>query len=567
MTRHPVIVHPLVLMAFTVLTFTAFLQAENAKTRVVLAGDSTVTDNAGWGATFAAMLSDKAECINLSKGGRSSGSFVAEGLWQQVLDLKPDFVLIQFGHNDEPGHGPERETDPNTTYAANMLRYVDEARAAGIEPILVTPLCRRQWGPGNRIHSSLLPYARTVKRIAAEKKVNLIDLHDRSIEVYESLGRDGCKLISPTKENGQLDGTHLNAAGSHLFGSLVAAEAKVSMPGLGSFFPTSKLMALQQNAIVPRAPVDKTWVQSMMQPAADSLTSQGTQTLIVAADGEGTFASIQAAVNAVPNNNADHTIIHIKPGIYIGPVIVPPCKTNVTFQGDEAGTCILSYALNVHDPIPANTLPGMQGNSVIVLADGFHARNLTFRNTSGDHGQAMALRLEGDQAVIQDCLILGWQDTLLVNNGRHYFKNCTIEGRVDFIYGSATAVFDDCEIRTKLQSYITAASTPRERDFGFVFRHCHITSPDGGLSYLGRPWRPYASVTYLNCEMGGHIRPEGWNNWRNPENEKTARYAEYHSTGPGARPKMRVEWSHQLTEEQAKQFNLDRIFQGWRPIP
>lgn len=113
----------------------------------------------------------------------------------------------------------------------------------------------------------------------------------------------------------------------------------------------------------------------------------------------------------------------------------------------------------MHDPVPARILPNKQGNGVVILADDFQAENLTFRNTSGDHGQAMALCIEGDRAVVKDCLILGWQDTLLLNNGRHYFKNCTVEGRVDFIYGSATAVFDDCLIRTKGKSYITAASS------------------------------------------------------------------------------------------------------------
>ncbi|MBN1764582.1 MAG: hypothetical protein JW860_04940 [Sedimentisphaerales bacterium] len=127
------------LLSLFVLFCYPLLAIADAKTTVVLAGDSTVTDDAGWGAGFAACLSDKAQCTNLSRGGRSSGSFVAEGCWQEVLNLKPDYVLIQFGHNDEPGHGPDRESEPNTTYRAHMERYVDDARVAGIEPILVTP--------------------------------------------------------------------------------------------------------------------------------------------------------------------------------------------------------------------------------------------------------------------------------------------------------------------------------------------------------------------------------------------------------------------------------------------
>jgi pectinesterase len=154
---------------------------------------------------------------------------------------------------------------------------------------------------------------------------------------------------------------------------------------------------------------------------------------------------------------------------------------------------------------------------------------------------------------------------------------------VDFIYGSATAIFDRCEIHSKNGGHVTAANTPKERPFGFVFMDCKLTgdpkpwiSPAGTpvntnsppMADLGRPWRPYASVTYLNCEMGGHIKPEGWNNWRNPTNELTARYAEYNSTGPGANPEKRVKWAKQLTDEEAKAYTPEKILGGednWKP--
>jgi lysophospholipase L1-like esterase len=148
------------------------------RTHIVLAGDSTVTDDAGWGKAFAACLVDGAKCTNLSRGGRSSSSFREEGLWQQALDLKPDWVLIQFGHNDEPGH-PGRENEPDKGYRANIEKYVDEARAAGIQPVLVTPISRRQWDKKRsdveRIDSSLARYAKVVKEIAAEKEVPLVN--------------------------------------------------------------------------------------------------------------------------------------------------------------------------------------------------------------------------------------------------------------------------------------------------------------------------------------------------------------------------------------------------------
>jgi len=217
------------------------------KVGIVLAGDSTVTDKAGWGTGFAKCLTDDVDLINLSRGGRSSKSFIAEGSWKKVLDLKPDYVLIQFGHNDQPGHGPDRDTDPNTTYRQYMTQYVDEARAAGIKPILVTSLSRRQWGPDGKIHSTLQPNVDVVKQIAAEKHVPLIDLHARSIELYEKLGKEGVNKLSPKKTPKQdqaeqattpadaLDGTHLNAKGSDVVGPIVAEELKKVVPDLAAY--------------------------------------------------------------------------------------------------------------------------------------------------------------------------------------------------------------------------------------------------------------------------------------------------------------------------------------------
>jgi pectinesterase len=180
--------------------------------------------------------------------------------------------------------------------------------------------------------------------------------------------------------------------------------------------------------------------------------------------------------------------------------------------------------------------------------------------------------------------MLGWQDTLRTDNGRNYFTNCYIEGRVDFIYGSATAVFDHCEIRSKNGGHVTAANTPQNQPYGLVFLNCKLTGDpkpwvgtDGvpanastaPMADLGRPWRPYASVTYLNCEMGAHIKPAGWDNWRNADNEKTARYAEYKSTGPGANPEARFKWTKQLTDDEAKAYTVGNILggaDGWEPM-
>jgi pectinesterase len=308
-------------------------------------------------------------------------------------------------------------------------------------------------------------------------------------------------------------------------------------------------------------------VAERLNAPASTPTPKGARTITVAADGTGDVTTVQAAVAAVPDNNADRTTIQIKPGVYTGPIVLPRSKPNVTFRGDGPERTILTYALNVSDPIPAGVPNRMAGTGVIVLADDFHARDLTFRNTSGDHGQAMALRLQGDRAVVTHCRLLGWQDTLLVHSKRQYFRDCYVEGRVDFIYGGSTAVFEDCHIHSKDGGYVTAASTPQEHPFGYVFLNCKLTG-EGDPAYLGRPWRPYASVTFLNCEMGPHVKPEGWHNWGKESNEQTARYAEYLSTGPGANPQQRVPWSRQLTKEEADRITPSAVLgepDGWDP--
>lgn len=206
-----------------------------AKVRIVLAGDSTVQASSGWGAAFTRLLSDDVECINYARGGRSSKSFIKEGLWAKCLAAKPDYVLIQFGHNDEPGKA-ERSTDPQTTYKQYMTQYVDEARAAGIVPVLITSLSRRQFGADGKIHSSLIPYVEVVKEIAAEKKVPLVDLQARSIELYERLGKAECeKELAPRKPSGDVDNTHLTAEGAKVIAPLVADELRKAVPALAVY--------------------------------------------------------------------------------------------------------------------------------------------------------------------------------------------------------------------------------------------------------------------------------------------------------------------------------------------
>ena len=198
-------------------------------------------------------------------------------------------------------------------------------------------------------------------------------------------------------------------------------------------------------------------------------------------------------------------------------------------------------------------------------------KNLTIENNAAQLGQAVALDTEGDRLKFINCRILGNQDTIYTGAAgtRLYFADCYIDGTTDFIFGPSTAFFENCEIRSKTNSYVTAASTPKDIAVGYVFKNCRLTAAPGIKKvYLGRPWRPYAATAFINCEFGGHIRSEGWHNWKNPENEKTARYAEFKNTGEGADTSGRVKWAKQLTDKEAVQYTPQNIFKecsNWYP--
>jgi pectinesterase len=219
--------------------------------------------------------------------------------------------------------------------------------------------------------------------------------------------------------------------------------------------------------------------------------------------------------------------------------------------------------------LDGKTIGTFRTPSTMIDADDFTAENITFENSAGRVGQALAIFVNGDRVVFRHCRFLGWQDTILINRGRQYFENCYIAGHVDFIFGAATAFFEKCHVHCLADGYITAASTPDNQPFGYVFSNCKITgeTPDT-QTFLGRPWRPYASVTFLNTEMSEVVRPEGWNNWKKAEAEKTTRYAEYHSTGPGTNSDARVKWAKQLTAAEAIKLTPENVLRGcdnWKP--
>jgi pectinesterase len=289
---------------------------------------------------------------------------------------------------------------------------------------------------------------------------------------------------------------------------------------------------------------------------------------VVAADGSGNFKTVQEAINAVPDFRKNTTSIHIRNGLYKEKLTVAGTKTNVRLVGENALKTIITFDDYATKKNRFGEEIGTTGStSVFIFGDGFTAEHITFENSSGPVGQAVAVRVDGDQVIFKDCRFLGFQDTLYPHGekSRQYYKDCYIEGTVDFIFGWSTALFDNCTIFCKNEGYITAASTLENTPFGFVFANCRITG-DGaaGSFYLGRPWRPFAKTVFINCYLDKQIKPEGWHNWKKPDAEKTSYYAEYKSTGPGANATGRVSWSHQLTDEQAAGYTFEKIFGDWK---
>jgi len=211
-------------------------QAKPAAIRIVLVGDSTVAEQSGWGPGFRRLAKEGVEVVNMAANGRSSRSFIDEGLWAKALAARGQYYLIQFGHNDEPGKGAERETDPRTTFRMFITRYVDESRAIGATPILVTSLVRRIYNPDGTIKTTQTPYVEAVRALAAEKHVPLVDLHAISLADAEHAGDEVWADLSPRDDKGEVDRTHLNVKGSEVVGRMVAEGLRQSVPELAAQF-------------------------------------------------------------------------------------------------------------------------------------------------------------------------------------------------------------------------------------------------------------------------------------------------------------------------------------------
>jgi pectinesterase len=299
--------------------------------------------------------------------------------------------------------------------------------------------------------------------------------------------------------------------------------------------------------------------KSINAPAATALLAE--YDMIVAKDGSGDYKYIQDAIDACRAFTPKRLRIFIKNGVYKEKVLIPAWVTDIALIGESVDSTHITY----DDHAGRGKMGTFDTYTLRIEGNNINVENLTIENSAGPVGQAVALHVEGDRLVFRNCRFLGNQDTIFASgeNSRQYYVDCYIEGTTDFIFGPATALFENCVIHSKKNSYITAASTPSWVNYGYVFKNCRLTAQEGVTKvYLGRPWRDYAETVFINCFLGDHILSEGWHNWSRPEAEKTTFYAEYNNSGSGYQPKGRVEWAHILNEKEAAEYTIENIFSG-----
>ncbi|WP_075319041.1 pectinesterase family protein [Bacteroides togonis] len=560
------------------LMFSAFTSEKQVIT-IFTIGDSTMANKPleggnperGWGQMLSRYFSEEIVIDNHAVNGRSSKSFIDEGRWDKVLVKlkKGDYVFIQFGHNDEKPD-EKRHTDPGTTFDANLKRFVEEARAKGAIPVLFNSIVRRNFGKADAdavakavvqddIREGIAPnapqaevktgarlidthgaYLDSPRNVARELEVPFVDLNRVTHDLVEQMGPEASKQLFvwvapntvPALPKGREDNTHLNVRGAATVAWLAVQEVIKVVPAL------------------------KPYVRHY--------------DFVVAKDGSGNFFSVQEAINAVPDFRKNvRTTILVKRGVYKEKIVIPASKINLSLTGEDGA--VLSYDDYADKLNRFGEKTGTSGSaSCYIYAPDFYAENLTFENTSGPVGQAVACFVSADRAYFKNCRFLGWQDTLYTygKGCRQYYEDCYIEGTVDFIFGWSTAVFNRCHIHSKTKGYVTAPSTDQGQKYGYVFYDCRLTADEGVADvYLSRPWRPYAQAVFVRCDLGGHILPAGWNNWGKESNEKTAFYAEYQSRGAGANPQTRAPFSHQLHSLEG--YAMEDVLagtDGWNPM-
>lgn len=294
-----------------------------------------------------------------------------------------------------------------------------------------------------------------------------------------------------------------------------------------------------------------------------SLLSFGKErTIVVSQKGDGDYTTIQQAFDAVEANSNSFTKVIVKTGIYSEKVVLGFDKRHVVVVGEDAAKTVITWNDHTGKVVNGDTLNTYSSSTASIRANEVVFSNITFENSSGQVGQAVACEVLGDKVAFKSCRFLGDQDTFFTRGpGRIYLEDCYIEGTTDFIFGTSIAVFERCTILSKKDSYVTAASTPEGNKYGYVFFNCKLTAkPDVSKVYLGRPWRSFAKTVFISCELGSHILPLGWHNWNKLDAEKSAFYAEYQSTGTGASPSTRAAWTKQLTKSEASEYTIANIF-------
>lgn len=314
--------------------------------------------------------------------------------------------------------------------------------------------------------------------------------------------------------------------------------------------------------------------------------------VIVAKDGSGDFTSVQEAINSLRTFKPEgRARVFIKKGVYEEKITVQTHRSEVSLIGEDRDETIIIWHDHANMPgengFPMGTF---QTWTMRVEGPDFICANLTIANDAMTYnnpgwftdrkdnagvGQAVALHVEADRAIFANCKFLGFQDTIYTGNpdGRELYVNCHIEGTVDFIFGPATCWFENCTVKAlRSKGYYTAASTPQDHKFGYIFNRCTITDMDDiEAQWLGRPWRNYAYTLFKECDIQADVNPLGWHNWNDPARELTARYLEYKCTGPGSDRSERVAWSRELTEEEAAEVTLENAFYTpsttWAPVP
>ena len=516
-------------------------------TTVHLMGDSTMAEKdlsggnpeRGWGMMFQNFLDDSVKVINYAQNGRSTKSFIDRGLWDKVkANLKPgDWLFIQFGHNDAKESDPERYAAPFGAYQDNLRLFVRTAKSMGARPVLLTPVARRWFKENGLDRNCHTDYPAAMAQVAQEENVPLLDITTATLDWLEGLGDEASRqyfMISTGKD----DNTHTVASGARKVTEIICEKIKGQLPELAGH--------LRRYDIV------------------------------VSPDGHGDFATVQQAIDAVPDYSHEHiTTIYIRKGVYKENVHIPHSKFRMHISGEDALGTIITFDKAAKHNWPLTGYPiGTSGSATIYIHSSYVTfENLTFENTAGEGkeiGQAVAVFTDGDFLFFKNCRFIGNQDTLYTygrygkDGGikRNYFLDCYIEGTTDFIFGPSIAYFENCTIHSKKNSYVTAASTLKGQKYGYVFKNCRLTAAEGITKcYLGRPWGAYAKTVFIDCELGSHILPEGWHDWEKPgkpDTKKNSYYAEWGSYGPGAAG-PRVKWARKLTARKAAGYTFENV--------